>query len=202
MGALDTVDESAMLSQSTFPIKEEKLIELTKAFLAANNGVEAPELVAEDFKFIAPVVGPLGKQEFIKAFGSFNLKEAFPDFKTNAHHFRVDPFEPNRVWFTTRGMGTHTGTIGSFNVPATNIKVVTPPQANSCKFNESGECDQLTVGYVMDKNQGNTGGLGGVFGILYAIGKPLPFPECKPWTASWQFKAFQVFSRIAQQVLA
>ena len=37
-------------------------------------------------------------------------------------------------------------------------------------FNDNGECTQLTVGYVMDKTLGNTGGLGGVYGILYAIG--------------------------------
>jgi hypothetical protein len=37
-------------------------------------------------------------------------------------------------------------------------------------FNDDGECTQLTVGYVMDKQLGNTGGLGGVYGILYAIG--------------------------------
>jgi len=37
-------------------------------------------------------------------------------------------------------------------------------------FNDNGECTQLTVGYVMDKQLGNTGGLGGVYGILYAIG--------------------------------
>ena len=54
----------------------------------------------------------------------------------------------------------------------------------------------------MDKNQGNTGGLGGVFGILYAIGKPFPFPECQPWKPSWQYKAFQIFSRFAQKVMA
>ena len=45
------------------------------------------------------------------------------------------------------------------------------------RFNERGECTQLTVGYVMDKQLGNTGGLGGVYGILYAIGYGLPFPE-------------------------
>ena len=45
-----------------------------------------------------------------------------------------------------------------------------PPQAQSMTFNERGECTQLTIGYVMDKNIGNTGGLGGVFGIFYALG--------------------------------
>ena len=30
---------------------------------------------------------------------------------------------------------------------------------------------------MVDKNIGNTGGLGGVFGIFYALGYGLPFPE-------------------------
>jgi len=55
-------------------------------------------------------------------------------------------------------------------VPATGKRVKTPPQANSMTFNERGECTQLTIGYVMDKNIGNTGGLGGVYGIFYALG--------------------------------
>lgn len=53
---------------------------------------------------------------------------------------------------------------------ATNKKVESPPQSCSMCFNDRGECTQLTVGYVMDKQLGNTGGLGGVYGILYAIG--------------------------------
>jgi hypothetical protein len=33
---------------------------------------------------------------------------------------------------------------------------------------------------------GNSGGLGGAFGFLWALGVPFPYPEGKPWTASWQ----------------
>jgi len=43
--------------------------------------------------------------------------------------------------------------------------VESPPQATSMTFNELGECTELTGGYIMDKNIGNTGGLGGVFGM-------------------------------------
>ena len=31
------------------------------------------ELMAEDFRFVAPVVGPLSKKEFLSAFGGFNI---------------------------------------------------------------------------------------------------------------------------------
>ena len=55
----------------------------------------------------------------------------------------------------------------------TGIVVESPPQACSVVFDESGLCLKITIGVVMDRQLGNTGGLGGLFGILYAIGKPL-----------------------------
>ena len=39
----------------------------------------------------------------------FKIEEAFPDIKSNPYHWRVDPYEPNRVWFTIRTTATHTG---------------------------------------------------------------------------------------------
>ena len=65
-----------------------------------------------------------------------------------------------------------------------------PPQSISLKFNKQGKVIQYTGGYVMDKTIGNTGGLGGVFGMLYAIGRPLPFPEAQPYKKSLQFSMF------------
>ena len=53
-------------------------------------------------------------------------------------------------------------------------------QAHSITFNERGEVTKFTIGYVLDKETGNTGGLGGVFGLFYAIGYALPFPEAQP----------------------
>ena len=94
----DTVDEESMLQQSTFPIKPADLIQLTKEFLAANNGCDKPELLADDFTFAGPVVGPLPRDTFVKAFTGFKVNEAFPDMKANPYNFHVDPFEHNRVW--------------------------------------------------------------------------------------------------------
>ena len=74
-----------------------------------------------------------------------------------------------------------------------------PPQACSMLFNDRGECTQLTVGYVMDKQIGNTGGLGGV-GILYAIGYGLPFPEAQPWQKSVQYDLFQKVSGLTSEL--
>lgn len=45
----------------------------------------------------------------------------------------------------------------------------------------------------MDRDVGNTGGLGGLYGVLYAIGKPLPFPEANPWSMS---KRYMLFNKV------
>ena len=187
--ATQMVDEAAMLAASTFPIAPEVLIASTKRILAKNNGAGEPNLLASDFKFVAPVVGPLPKDDFLKAFASFKLEDAFPDAFFGYYAFRVDPFETNRVWFDARFTGTNTGMLAG-SLEATGKKVEAPPQSCSMLFNKKGECTQLTVGYVMDKTIGNTGGLGGVFGILYAIGYGLPFPEAQPWQKSIQYSVF------------
>ncbi len=41
-------------------------------------------------------------QDYIKAVSSFNLDAAFPNMDSHAYDFRVDKYEPNRVWFTIR----------------------------------------------------------------------------------------------------
>jgi len=47
----------------------------------------------------------------------------------------------------------------------------------SLTFNEQGLITKLTGGYVLDRTCGDTGGLGGIFGLLYAFGAPVAFPE-------------------------
>lgn len=44
---------------------------------------------AEDFQFIFPVVGPLTKPEFIKAFSKFEVRKAFPSAVGNFFNFCV-----------------------------------------------------------------------------------------------------------------
>ena len=58
-------------------------------------------------------------------------------------------------------------------------------------INEDGLIKRYTIGYPVDRSVGNTGGLGGLYGILYAIGRGLPFPEAQPWRPSVQYAAFQ-----------
>lgn len=198
------LDVEATMAGSTFPIEPTKLISLARDLLASEFGTKESSLasgLAEDFQFVAPIVGPLSKAEFLRAFGSFKLKEAFPDMKDNSW-FQVDPLEPNRVWFFSRATGTHTNTMHFARpIPATGRQFLSPPQAQSMLFDDSGKCYTMTVGYCMDKRIGNTNGLGGVFGILYAIGKPLPFPEAKAsYNPSLRSEAFEHVAKAFEAV--
>jgi hypothetical protein len=189
------LDVEATLAQSKFPIKPEQLISNAKAIIASEFGTAEGSdgsCLADDFQFVAPIVGPLSKSEFLRAFGSFKIKDAIPDMKNNSW-FQVDPLEPNRVWFFSRATGTHTGTLNfGAGIPATGKSIYLPPQAQSMLFDERGKCYTLTVGYCMDKRIGNTEGLGGVFGIMKAVGKALPFPEAQRlYTPSMRYEAFE-----------
>lgn len=191
------LDVAATLARSSFPLGPDDLIARTKKVLAAEFGTKAgcsaAELLADDFQFVAPIIGPLTRAEFLRAFGSFKVKEAIPDAKDNAW-FAVDALEPNRVWFFTRVSATHTGPLrfGGSIIKGEGKLIRMPPQASSMLFDESGKVYTLTVGYTMDKRIGNTNGLGAVLGILKAIGKPLPFAEGQAlYNPSLRFEAFE-----------
>ena len=97
------------------------------------------DVLAHDFRFVAPVVGPLGKDEFIRIFGSFKLEDALPDLQENHWGFHVDPLEPNRVWWMSRPQGTHTGPLcfpPPNVIPPTHKTVRWPVQAQSMLFDQ------------------------------------------------------------------
>lgn len=191
------VDEAALLAESTFAIKPDDLIRRCKEVLAAGVGTkDAGKDFADDFEFCAPFVGPIGKQEYLDALGTFKLEDGFPDQNPRWHFFRVDPFEPNRVWFQSRKVATNTGEV--MGKPATGKALTFPPETYSLRFNEEGKVSEFTVGYVIDRRVGNTGGLGGAFGYFYGIGRPLPFPECRPYRKSWQFRLLSFIGRLTR----
>ena len=172
------------------------MISIAKRFLAGSNGLGGdPDLLSDDFRFEGPVVGPLSKDEFVGAIGRVDFKSAFPDWTPQFYGFHVDPVEPlaNRVWYTARGRGVNSGPLPPFAPgEGSGIEVINPPQVCSLTIDhDTGLISRYTIGYVVDRSVGNTGGLGGLYGILYAIGKPLPFPEARPWKKSWGYDLFQ-----------
>jgi len=194
------IDVERTLEASKFPISPKQLIKMTKAVCESNFGCTKTDLLAEDFQFVAPIVGPLPKSEFVKAFSEFDVRTAFPNQKENFWGFNVDPQEPNRVWFFSRAESVHAGVLkfGPKTIAPTGIRIVHPPQALSMLFDESGKCYTLTVGYVMDRRIGNTGGMGGLFGPLFAVGHALPFKEGQPWQPSLRLQMFDRINAMAR----
>lgn len=193
------LDEAAALLDLDFPLSEEELITKAKEFLSAGQGVERPELLASDFTFMGPVVGGstgLDRESYLEAVGGFKLTDAFPDLNPRFHHFRVDPLDAGRVWFTSVASGTDNGNGFLGNQP-TGKEFRTPPQACSLKFNKEGEVIKYTIGHVMERSLGNTGGLGGIFGPAYAIGKALPFPEARPYRPSKRYRMVQLIGKVS-----
>ena len=103
------LDTSAMLAKSTFKIKPAQLIARCKEVIDKNIGLDDPNDLADDFTFQFPVIGPLTKDQYIKAVSGFELKTVFPNLNPGFSDFRVDPFEPNRVWFTANFDAVHSG---------------------------------------------------------------------------------------------
>jgi len=177
------------------PFPETVMIQLAKGVLAAGNGLEDPSLLGEDFAFSGPSVGPLDKRAFLEEFGRVNVKAAFPDFEENYSNFRVDPYDPYRVWFDSKMKGTWTRPLAG-KEPNGNV-FTSPAESNSLTFDDDGFCTRLTAGYVMDPTDSNTGGLGGISGIYYAIGNaqlPLSTRTLPQIIARTQTAAFSVFT--------
>ncbi|BDA49419.1 hypothetical protein COCOBI_14-0360 [Coccomyxa sp. Obi] len=172
---------------SSFPIPSDELIALAQKVFKSNSGVEQPELLADDFRFEFPVVSLAKKAscclssiicDFVKAVSGFNLKQAFPNMESHPYDWRVDKYEPNRVWFTVRNTATHAGPLTFFGATykPTGKVVLGAPECLSYTFNEEGKVTSFTGGYIMDRRVGNTNKLGAMFGILSAIGAPVPSP--------------------------
>lgn len=222
------LDEAKLLSDQAFPFSEAMLISKTKEFLYFEQGIQQPDMLADDMVrrtshsmsprchaylsvasahthrltsraqvFMGPFVGGasgLPKEGFLSAVGGFNIKSAFPDISPGFHHFRADPLDPGRVWFTSTASGTDTG--GFLGNEPTGKRFETPPQACSVKWNAEGKVTKYTIGHVMERSIGNTGGLGGIFGPAYAIGKGLPFPEARPWKPSKRYRALMMLAKV------
>jgi len=192
------LDEEAMLSSSSFPIKPDALIARAKEVLSPKISIgtkDGGECLAQEFEFCAAVVGPIGREEYLGALGSFNLEEAF-DITPNFFGLTVDPIQPNRVWFFNRVKGIHVGTF--MGAEASGKEIVYPPQTLHLDFTEDGKVKEFGF-YTVDRRQGNTGGLGGAFGFMYGVGKPLPIPECQPYKKSLRFRLLNLLGSLIRK---
>jgi len=196
--AYGEVDVDAAFAKSTFPIAPADLIIRAKELLGPEIELgtkDGGECLADDFEFCAAVVGPIPKKEYLGALKNFNLKDSF-DITSNFFGFCVDPIQTNRVWFMSRSTANH---IAPFmGAEPTDKKIVYPPETFHLDFNEDSKLKEVGF-YTSDRRAGNTGGLGGAFGFMYAVGKPLPIPECAPYKPSKRFRLLQLVGNFAKR---
>lgn len=117
------------------PFPETVMIQLAKGIIAANMAANDPTLLTSSFTYMTPYQGPIAKRQYIESFAA----QLFADVDPELSHFRVDPYDPYRVWVDVLPLAP--GFIG-------------PPQAMSFTFDDEGFCTRITSGAVMDPSLG------------------------------------------------
>lgn len=195
-----SIQSSELLSTAA---TDNKLVELARDIVYSKSGFYSAgdkSVYSDEFVFRGPLVGPLNKEDYFKVMNTFQIYKAIPDINPNAFGFSVDPRDSNRIWFFVRNTGTFTGELGlsvgnGITIPPNGKSIDGCIESFSLLFDENQKVKHLTVGYVADRFEGNTGGLGAVFGIFHAIGLPIPKG---PILRSLQFMASEVFNQDAK----
>jgi len=148
------------------------MIQLAKDVVDTNFGLDNPDLLSGKFSYLEPSMGPLNKRKYLEKFSAYGVLDAVRDMDYGIMHYRVDPYNPYRIWVDQRAKGTRTGAIGNAipKFPAAAYEAA--PEAMSISFDDDGYCTRITAAAVLDPLLGNSGGLGGVNGLLYATGTP------------------------------
>lgn len=195
------IDTVKAFSESSFPIKPEDLIERAKLLFSPEIGLglkDGGDCLAEDFQFTAAVVGPIGKQEFLSALSSFRLEDSFT-IQQNAFGFVVSPVQTNRVYFITNNVAQLVGPFMGVKPENFQETLILPPQCVHVDFDENLKVKEFGF-YTVDRQYGNTGGLGGAFGFFYGVGKPLPFREAQPFKRSLRFRLINLIGRLGGSI--
>lgn len=139
------------------------------------------EMMAPDFVFMGPIVGPLNARDYLGTLNVFKVYDAFPDISVETAPFSQDPADPNRFWSIIRVSGTHTGplNVGTSVIPATGKQMRVGPQAVSVTFDDDDRVSRMTGGYIADVRDGSTGDAGAMFAVMRSVGLPTPRPGGK-----------------------
>ena len=151
----------------------------------SQNKERRSSILAEDFVFRTPVLGPLNKYDYIDSLVDyFRIYEAFPDINPNCYGFTVDIIDPLKVRFFVKATGTYQRPLGGFLGKAAasltspdGRQYVGSTEAWSVTFNdmERMQVKSMSAGYVVDRFEEDgllttTGGQDFVYGILNTIG--------------------------------
>lgn len=165
------------------------------------------DMLASEFVFTSPNVGPLNKPDYIKLMGYYqnyglDLATGIPDLQVSYEGWHVDPDQPWRIWAVARYSGTHLGTVV---VPGTDLQLTPPndgqrpvrftsgPEVQSFLWTPDKKILWHTMGYVGDEYTGSNKGYGGIDGLLVSMGLPTlyldatsPFRRAKKFFSQFQ----------------
>jgi hypothetical protein len=165
------------------------------------------DMLASEFVFTSPNVGPLNKPDYIKLMGYYqnyglDLATGIPDLQVSYEGWHVDPDQPWRIWAVARYSGTHFGTVV---VPGTDLQLTPPsngqppvrftsgPEVQSFLWTPDKKILWHTMGYVGDEYTGSNKGYGGIDGLLVSMGLPTlyldatsPFRRAKKFFSQFQ----------------
>ena len=121
-------------------------------------------------------VRPLNKKDYLFTMTNLNTYTGYPDLQPNAFGHTVDPADPLKCIFWTRATGTFSQPWNPFgerleSVPfakltPNNKQAQLPTECYSITFTPEGKVKLLTAGYVVNKFEGNTNGLGAVLALF------------------------------------
>ncbi len=105
----------------------------------------------------------------------------------------------NRFYFITNNVAQLIHTIMGVKPDDFRDTLILPPQCVHVDFD--GNMKVKVFGfYTVDRQYGNTGGIGGAFGLFYGVAKPLPFREAQPLKRSFRFRLFNALARIGASI--
>jgi len=192
---VDLDDNAAASTAPAFPIASQELIALAKKVVYEkriglnDNG----DCLADNFTFRAQFV-EVDKKGMLSALNSFNLEDSF-DMIQYFYGWMTDPMQPGRVWFMNRVEAKHVNKF--MGVKPDGKELVLPPQLFHMDFDPATKKVTEFGFYTVDRAQGNTGGLGGAFAYFYGVGRPLPFPEAKPYKKSFRRRLVEGLGALA-----
>lgn len=150
------------------------VIALTKEYTALRTYEEMEQYYADDYVFRGSVVGPMTNKDVTETQKGFDVLGAYPDLDRGIFGFTIDLENPYRCHFFERWTGTNTGDINvnGMKLSGSGTYVETPLHCTSICWNPQGKIVYQSISPPLDRFEGNTKGVGAVFGLLAAF-KPL-----------------------------
>jgi len=147
------------------------VIEMTKAYVEAGPG-DNQQYLDPEYTFRGSVVGPITGQDVMETQESFDILTAYPDLQRNVFGYTVDPENPYRCFLFERWRGTFTGELSLFGLKLSpNQRAVEcPMHTTSVVWNPEGKIIYESISGPLDRFEGNTKGVGAVFGLLKFAG--------------------------------